>query len=96
MIHPWIPAFNPSNPIGLASPTWISLQRLPLEYLPNATLVVEAVGRVLDTDLIALALGDPHFCILIHSAGNRLKCVKIEDEDRNFIEVGIAYEAGMS
>jgi hypothetical protein len=92
MIHPWIPAFNPSNPVGLASPTWIYLQRLPLEYLPNATLVVEAVGRVLDTDLTAPTLGDPRFYILIHSSGNRPKCVKIEDKDRNFIEVGIAYE----
>jgi hypothetical protein len=30
----WIPGFNPDNPVGLKIPTWISLVKLPLEYIP--------------------------------------------------------------
>jgi hypothetical protein len=92
MIHAWIPAFNPLDPIGLASPTWITFRNLPLKYLPNARNVAASVGAVLEATKDALDSRDPRFCILEHFPRIQIRRLKLEGLDQKFTEVMISYD----
>jgi hypothetical protein len=92
MVHIWIPAFNPLEPIGLASPTWITFRNLPLEYLPNTRNVAESVGTVLEASQIHSGSRDPRFCIMEKIPGKRIRRLKIAGVGQNFIEIAITYD----
>jgi hypothetical protein len=68
-IHTWVLAFNSHHPIGLASPTWITLHNLPLEYLTSTRNMAESVGMVLEAPKETSGRRDPRFCILEKPAG---------------------------
>lgn len=43
VFHPWVPIFDVINPSRLKLPTWITIKRLPLEYLQLIHMVATKV-----------------------------------------------------
>jgi hypothetical protein len=66
VFHPWVPVFDAANPSSLRLPTWITIKRLPLEYLQMAHLVAAEVGTVLGSDPNNSMLKNPRFCVSIN------------------------------
>jgi hypothetical protein len=65
LFYNWVPAFNPSKPVGLIVPVWISLRRIPLEYLDYARQLASQVGTVIGEDNRTSVNDDPRFCIAL-------------------------------
>lgn len=56
VFHPWVSAFDASTPLDYKPPTWITIQKLPLEYMQLAHLVLAKVDVI---------LGFEHFTLII-------------------------------
>jgi hypothetical protein len=65
LFHNWVPAFDPSKPVGLTIPVWISLRRLPLVYLDCAYELASQVGKVISEDKRTSVNDNPRFCIAL-------------------------------
>jgi hypothetical protein len=65
LFHNWVPAFDPNKPVGLTIPVWISLRRIPLEYLDCAHALASQVGKVIGEDNRTSVNDDPRFCITL-------------------------------
>jgi hypothetical protein len=65
LFHNWVPSFDPSKPVDLTIPVWISLRRLPLEYLDCAYELASQVGKVIGEDKRTSVNDDPRFCITL-------------------------------
>ena len=47
MIQSWVPAFNPTLPVGLKLTTWVTLKQLSLEYASSVHWIAQGLGEVL-------------------------------------------------
>jgi hypothetical protein len=63
LYQPWVKGFNPSRPLGVYIPTWISLVGLPLEYIKFAGCIASVVGKVLWEEASASCDSPPRFCV---------------------------------
>jgi hypothetical protein len=63
ILQPWVPAFNPDKPQDLFIPTWITLRKLPREYLKIASQIAEQVGTLIGCDPDNSYKREPRFCV---------------------------------
>ena len=61
MIQPWVPAFNPTLPVGLKLTTWVTLKQLSLEYASSVHLIAQGLGEVLGVDQVNELAKFPRF-----------------------------------
>jgi hypothetical protein len=63
VLQPWVPGFSPDKPQVLYVPTWITLRKLPREYLNSAEQIAEQIGKLIGSDPDNPNRREPRFCI---------------------------------
>jgi hypothetical protein len=65
ILQPWIPSFNPSKPIGMKMPIWVTLKVVPDEYRSNSMEIAGALGTVIGKHRGNQGNSDQRFCVAI-------------------------------
>lgn len=65
IMQPWVADFNPSKPIGLKLPVWITLKGVRDEMLSNAQELASGIGVVLGRHRNNAATSDQRFCVAV-------------------------------
>jgi hypothetical protein len=63
ILQPWVPAFNVDKPQELYVPTWITLRKLPREYLGIAIQIAEQMDKFIGSDASNPSCKEPRFYI---------------------------------
>jgi hypothetical protein len=58
-----VPGFSPDRPQDLIVPTWITLRKLPREYLKSAEKIAQQLGKLIGSDPDNPTRKEPRFCI---------------------------------
>lgn len=93
VIQSWIPALNPSSPIGLKLPTWVTLKQLPLEYAPSAHLIAQGLGEVLGVGQTNEFAKFPRFCVAMDVERGWIGSISLKSLDpRHKVTVLVDYD----
>jgi hypothetical protein len=63
VLQPWMPGFESTKPQEVSVPTWVTLRKLPREYLNCASGIAEQLGILIGSDPDNQNRCEPRFCI---------------------------------
>lgn len=87
IIQAWTPRFNPNSPVGMRTPTWVTLKEVPGELLGVAPEIAGGLGDLLGVDRNNEFSTDQRFCVALSTEGGWQMQVGVRNETTGELSV---------